>query len=65
MESSWLPELESLKDDKNVLHVGAQEELAKIETLARQLKADFMKKQADLSTKLKEYKIEIQQVLIH
>lgn len=55
-ESCWLPDLQVLKDDVNILHKGAEEELAKIETHARKLKSDLEKKIADLTSQIKHLK---------
>ncbi|XP_034252866.1 kinetochore protein NDC80 homolog [Thrips palmi] len=61
-ESCWLPELKALKDDTNILHHGAEDELAQKDAYASQFKSELEKKLADLNSQIKQLKSELLQV---
>ncbi|KAK3912436.1 Kinetochore protein NDC80-like protein [Frankliniella fusca] len=62
MESCWLPELQSLMDETNYNHPGAQEELAEIESQAHKLKDDIQNKFEKLDLEIKELQSKVLQI---
>lgn len=60
-ESCWFPELEALKNDTNVLHQGADSELAELDSCSRKMQADIEDKHNKLFSDVKLLKDEFSQ----